>query len=104
MVIKILEELITDERTIRVLEHFIIHEEFEQNRKDLCEELKIYPRKMNEILEKLVEWEIIEVTKTIAKTNFYKVNHASKLINPLRVLIQEMSFINSLKISEIYQS
>jgi len=95
-----IEKLIENKNTMKVLEHFIIHERWEQNVKDLCEDLEIYPKEMKTILKKLVEWDIIKKIKTIEMTDFYKINPNSKLINPLRVLIQEMSFFSSSKIAE----
>lgn len=87
----------TDTNTMKVIEHFIIHECWEQNMKDLCEILEIYPRDLRPILENLTKWGFLTITKTIAKTNFYKLNQNSKLINPIRVLVQELSIQGSLE-------
>ncbi|MHA1328110.1 MAG: hypothetical protein ACTSRH_12440 [Promethearchaeota archaeon] len=94
-----LEELFFHEKVAKVIEHFIIHEDWEQNKKELCEFLEIYPELMKEILEKLLEFEIIEVTRKIAKSKFYRVNKQSKLIPLLRGLIQNFAIQRSLKIA-----
>jgi len=49
-----LEELIRDKNTAKVIEHFIIHERWEQDQKDLISELKIHPKTMKDILQTLL--------------------------------------------------
>ena len=100
MVIKLLEELFFHEKVARVIEHFVIHEKWEQNKKEIGEILEIYPELMKEILEKLVEYELIVVTKKIARSKFYRINKQSKLLPFLRGLIQEFGIQRSLKIVE----
>jgi len=99
-VIKLLEELFFHEKGARVIEHFVIHEKWEQNKKEIGEILEIYPELMKEILEKLVEYELIVVTKKIARSKFYRINKQSKLLPFLRGLIQEFGIQRSLKIVE----
>lgn len=85
----------------KVVEHFIIHEEWEQNQKELCEFLEIYPRAMKKLLETLEqELKIIKVTRKIAKSKFYKINQKSELINPLRVLIKKLTYQKALETAE----
>ena len=98
MVIKMLEELFFHKKMACVIEHFVIHERWEQNKKDLCVMLEIYPELMKEILEKLIEFDLIEVTKQIAKSKFYQTNKQSKLLPFLRGLIQEFGMQRSLEI------
>ena len=98
--IKLLEELFFHEKVARVIEHFVIHEKWEQNKKDIGEILEIYPELMKEILAKLVEYELIIVTKKIARSKFYRINKQSKLLPFLRGLIQEFGMQRSLKIVE----
>ena len=100
MVIKMLEELFFHKKMAGVIEHFVIHERWEQNKKDLCEILEIYPELMKEILEKLIEFDLIKVTKQIAKSKFYQINKQSKLLLSLRRLIQEFGMQTSLKIAK----
>ncbi len=100
MVIKLLEELFFHEKVARVIEHFVIHEKWEQNKKEVGEILEIYPELMKEILAKLVEYELIIVTKKIARSKFYRINKQSILLPFLRGLIQEFSMQRSLKIVE----
>jgi len=95
-----LEELFFHEKVARVIEHFIIHERWDQNKKEICEILEIYPELMKEILEKLIEFNLIEVTKRIARSKFYRINKQSKLLPSLRKLIQEFGMLRSLKIAE----
>ena len=95
-----LEELFFHEKVARVIEHLVIHEKWEQNKKELCEILEIYPELMKEILAKLVEFNLIEVTKKIARSKFYKINKQSKLLPFLRGLIQEFGIQRSLIIAE----
>jgi transcription initiation factor IIE alpha subunit len=91
-----LEELFSDKNTTKVIEHFIIHEKWDQNQKELCEELQIYQRSMRNILQKLVSFNIIKVTRQIAKSKLYRVNESSPLIKPLRVLLHEFISIEAL--------
>lgn len=98
--IKLLEELFFHEKVARVIEHFVIHEKWEQNKKEIGEILEIYPELMKEILEKFVEYELIVVTKKIARSKFYRINKQSKLLPFLRGLIQEFGIQRSLKIVE----
>lgn len=98
--IKLLEELFFHEKVARVIEHFVIHEKWEQNKKEVGEILEIYPELMKEILAKLVEYELIIVTKKIARSKFYRINKQSILLPFLRGLIQEFSMQRSLKIVE----
>ena len=98
--IKLLEELFFHEMVARVIEHFVIHEKWEQNKKEICEILEIYPELMKEILAKLVEYNLIEVTKKIARSKFYVINKQSRLLPFLRGLIQEFGMQRSLKIAE----
>jgi len=100
VVIKLLEELFFHEKVARVIEHFVIHEKWEQNKKEICEILEIYPELMKEILAKLVEFNLIEVTKKIARSKFYIINKQSRLLPFLRGLIQEFGIQISLKIAE----
>jgi len=100
VVIKLLEELFFHEKVARVIEHFVIHEKWEQNKKEVGEILEIYPELMKEILAKLVEYELIIVTKKIARSKFYRINKQSILLPFLRGLIQEFSMQRSLKIVE----
>ncbi|KKL51803.1 hypothetical protein LCGC14_2291850 [marine sediment metagenome] len=95
-----LEELFFHKKVARVIEHFVIHEKWKQNKKEICEILEIYPELMKEILEKLVEYELIVVTNKIARSKFYKINKQSKLLPFLRGLIQEFGMQRSLKIAE----
>jgi hypothetical protein len=88
-----LKELFNDKKTAEVIEFFIIHEKWEQNQKDICEELKIYPRLIKTILQKLLYFKIIKKTRQIAKSKFYKINENSPLIKPFRVLIYELNSI-----------
>lgn len=76
----------------RVVEWLILHERWAQNQKDLCEALKIYPKAMRKILARLEGLKIIRVTKRIAKSKFYRINPECALVNPLRVLIQDLNF------------
>ena len=95
-----LEELFFHEKVARAIEYFIIHEKWEQNKKEIGEVLEIYPELMKEILDKLVEYELIIVTKKIAKSKFYRINKQSNLLSLLRGLIQEFGMQRSLKIAE----
>jgi len=97
---KLLEELFFHEKVAGVIEHFVIHEKWEQNKKELCEFLEIYPELMKEILEKLAEFNLIEVTKKIARSKFYRINNQSKLLPFLRGLIHEFGMQGALKIAE----
>lgn len=83
-------ESLFDSKTAKVLDWFILHEKWEQNQKDLCKWVDIYPRKMKKILERLVKLDLIVETKKIAKSRFYQFNPASKVATPLRVLHQEL--------------
>ncbi len=98
---EILEELFFNKYMARTIEHFILHEPWEQNQKDLCEMLGTYPPKMREILNALKEFGILVITRRIAKSKFYKLNKESKLIRPLRLLVQEFGFQEALKEAEI---
>ena len=94
-----LEELFENKEMARVIEHFILHEKFEQNRKDLCEINEIYPTEMKLILKKLIDWGIIVKTREIAMTGFYLVNPKSELITPLRILSQKFGIARALHIA-----
>ena len=91
-----LEKLFFNEKVALKLEHFIIHEKWEQNKKELCEILEIYPKLMKKILKRLLEYKIVKVTKQIARSKFYKLNSESKLIPYVRGFVQELSIQNSL--------
>ena len=95
-----LEELFFNKKVAKVVEHFIIHEKWAQNKKEICEILEIYPELMKEILEKLVEYKLIEVTKKIARSKFYLVNKQSKLLPSLRGLIQEFGIQRAIRIAD----
>jgi hypothetical protein len=95
-----LEELFFHEKVSLVIEHFVIHEKWEQNKKDLCEILEIYPKLMRKILDKLVEFKLIKVTRKIARSKFYKLNNQSELIPHLRGLIQDLSIQKSLEFAK----
>lgn len=95
-----LEELFFSKKMAKTIEHFIIHEEWEQNQKDLCEILHIYQKAMKEILSKLKEYGIIEETKQIAKSKFYKLNKNSELVKPLRLLSQKFGTMRALQKAE----
>lgn len=87
-----LEELFFSKNAVKTVEHFVLHEMWEQNQKDLCDALEIYQKAMKLILEKLVEYEIIIETKQIAKSKFYKLNQESNLIKPLRLLSKRFGY------------
>lgn len=80
-----------EEPTARVIEWFIVHEKWEQNQKDLCENCRIYPKAMRKVLKKLERLGIISITRRIAKSKFYKVNQDSPIIAPLRRLSQQLA-------------
>ena len=93
-------ELFENKNMVKVIEHFIIHERFEQNIKDLCEINEIYPREMKKILKKLLQFGIIIKTREIAMTGFFLVNKESDLITPLRLLSQRFGMMRALQITE----
>lgn len=95
-----LEELFFHEKAAVVIEHFVIHEKWEQNKKELCENLEIYPKLMRKILDTMMEFKIIKVTRQIARSKFYKLNTESKLIPYLRGLVQDMSIQKSLEFAK----
>ncbi len=96
-----LEELLFSQNMVKTIEHFILHEKWEQNQKDLCEMLKIYQKAMKEILKKLVEFGLIIETRRIAKSRFYRLNKESELVKPLRLLSQKFSTQRALRIAEL---
>ena len=96
-----LEELFFSKKMARTIEHFIIHEKWEQNQKEICETLEIYQKAINEILKKLMEFGLIKETKRIAKSKFYMLNKESELIKPLRLLSQKFSAQRALKMAEL---
>jgi hypothetical protein len=87
-----LEKLIRDKNSAKVIEHFILHEKWEQNQKDLCEFLKISPVTMRKILENLLDLEIIKISRKIAKSKLYILNDDSDLVNPLRLLVRKLGY------------
>ncbi len=95
-----LEELFFHEKVAKIIEHFIIHEKWVQNKKELCEILEIYPELMRDILKKLMEFDLIKVTKQIARSKFYRLNEKSELLPHLRGLVQDFGILTSLKIAE----
>jgi len=95
-----LEELMQDENHAKMVEHFVVHEKFEQNDKELCEILEIYPRDRNKIIQKLLDVGLIFVTREIASTRFYLVDPKSRLLKPLRILIHDLSARGALKEAE----
>jgi hypothetical protein len=95
-----IEELISDKNTMRVIEFLILHERWEQNQKDLCEALEIYPKSMKEIITNLVKYEIIIPNKKIAKSILYVINEKNPLVKTFRVLITQFNDLNMKKIYE----
>jgi len=95
-----LEELFFHDKVALVLEHFVLHEKWEQNKKEMCEYLEIYPKLMRKILKKLLEFEIIKVTRKIARSKFYKLNEESELIPYFRGLIQDLSMQRAMDFAE----
>lgn len=85
---------------VRTIEHFILHERWEQNKKELMEILEIYSEKMKKILEKMIEFKIIKVSRKIANSKFYRLNKESNLIRPLRLLMRNFSIQNALSYSD----
>jgi len=96
-----LEELFFSKKMAKTIEHFILHEKWEQNQKDICEVLKIYQKAMKEILRQLVEYGLIKETKRIAKSRFYILNKESELVKPLRSLSQKFSAQRAVKMAEL---
>ncbi len=95
-----LEELLHSKKMVKTIEHFILHEEWEQNQKDLCEILDIYPKAMRNILSNLKEFDIIVETRQISKSKFYKLNKNSELIKPLRILSQKFGTFRAIQKAE----
>ncbi len=93
----ILEDLFFNKNVARTIEHFLLHEKWEQNQQDLCESINLYPRAMKPILEKLVAFGLIKETRRIAKSRFYKLNEESNLILPLRLLSKNFGYQMALK-------
>lgn len=83
--------LFPDRRAVNTIEWFILHDHWEQNQKDLCQALKIYPAAMSKILDRLVTQGLIRETRRIAKSRFFALNKASKLIEPLRALMDQFN-------------
>jgi DNA-binding MarR family transcriptional regulator len=96
-----LEELFFSKKMTRTIEHFILHEKWEQNQKDLCEALEIYQKAMKEILRRLVEYGLIKETKRIAKSRFFILNKESEFVKPLRSLSQKFGALRAVKMAEL---
>lgn len=96
---KILDDLYFNKHVGKVIDYFLVHESWEQNQKDLCESLKIHQIRMREILAKLLKYEILKITRTIAKSKFYKLNESSEIVKYLRLLNLKLSFHYSSRIS-----
>ena len=88
-----LERLIPNVNTIRVIEFLIIHEG-EQNQQDLCQTLSIYPKAMRSIIKTLVKYDLIHISRRIAKSIFYKINSSNELITTVRRLIHQFNKID----------
>ncbi|HME50768.1 MAG TPA: hypothetical protein VKM55_00995 [Candidatus Lokiarchaeia archaeon] len=86
-----LEELFSDKNTALIIEYFLLHERWEQNQKDLCDEFHIYQTGMKKILENLVNLNIIKITRQIAKSKFYTLNTDSKIVNALNSVLFELN-------------
>lgn len=95
-----LSALFPDVRSVVVIEYFLLHEQNELNQKDLCDALKIYPAPMAKILHQL-EWiGLIRETRRIAKSRFYKLDKTSRLIEPLRALMDEFNHEYAVKFAK----
>lgn len=86
-----LTNFLANKKTIETIEHFILHENYEQNQKELCDILHTYPKKMKSILHTLLKYNIIKETRHIARSIFYIVNKQSEFFMPLRILSQKVA-------------
>ena len=91
-----LEELFFHKNAVKTIEHFILHEEWEQNQKDLCIAIKTYPKAMKKILDKLERFGLIKETRKIAKSKLFKLNQESNLITPIRLLSRNFGYQQAL--------
>ena len=86
-----LEELLIDKNTIKVIEHLLIHERWAQNQKDICDSLKIYPRDVKKILDRLVFYDLIHPDKKIGKSVLYALNFENSLVRSFSVLLHQFT-------------
>jgi len=91
-----LEELFYNKKVARTIEYFIIHADFEQNQKEMCGIIEVYPKEMIEILNFLVKHKIIKETRRVASLRFYLTNKESELFIPLRKISQKFAIESSL--------
>lgn len=97
-----LEELFYNKDIVKTIEHFVIHEKWEQNRKEMCEILKIHTKEMEEILSKLVQFNIVKISKTIGQAKFYLLTD-NPLVKYIRLLSQEFGAQRALEEMKRYE-
>lgn len=95
-----IDELFSDKNVSKVLKYFLVHEMWEQNQLDLCENLKIYQQGMRKALKILEYFDLIKISRQIAKSKFYSLNKESKIVRTLRILNDQLATKKNLKLIE----
>lgn len=88
-----LEELLADKNTIKVIEFLIIYERWAQNQKAICEAVGIYARDAKKIIERLLFYDLIRPEKKIAKSVQYMLNTENVLVRIFSMLLHQFTNI-----------
>lgn len=77
------EGLLGNNCELRMLEYLLPLEEIEFNITELAEEVGVSRVTATRIVKKFVEWEVLNVPRTVGNTAYYSINHESPIVKSI---------------------
>ncbi|MEK6963859.1 MAG: hypothetical protein AABX70_05500 [Nanoarchaeota archaeon] len=84
-------EVFGDTPILRVLDFFVVNEDFDYSMKDIARHSEIGYATLKLIWPRLVDHEIVKQTRKVGKAKMYQLNHASKTVKMFRQLYWEVT-------------
>lgn len=96
-----LQDLFQTHAIVKILDHLTLFKDFEYTKTDIANETGISRRTLYQVWPLIERFNLVELTKSSGKINFFKLNEQNPIAKQLVTLADEISFFEVDKMPEI---